>query len=229
MRGLVLSLAVLATVPQAFGADKAPETSRLTFVTEYIRQLAAIEDIRAAGEQEIEQGSRDDRFLIGIHNSTAMQLELRSQISMLQGMRLAPPFDELIPNLAAFDAHKIELHQGLIDISSNFIGGPKPGVDYSKLAAEVPKIRAGLEYVDHAIFEATPLVFAMLIDQREDSQHHASHLIITKAERTRLIESLTTRFGSKLDQKEQNYIVSAASVLKAYLLKDFKSSDETWN
>jgi hypothetical protein len=229
MHSFVLSLAVLATVPLAFGADKAPETPHLAFVTEYIRQLAEIEDVRAAGEQELKQGSKDDVFSIAIHNSTAIQLELRSQVRMLRGMRLDPPFETLISDMTKFYEDKIDGHQTLIDISSNFIGGPKPGVDYDKLAAEMPKVRAALEYLDRSIFQATPLVFATLIDQKPDSQNHVSHLIITKAERTRLLESLTTRFGSKLDQKGQNYIVSAASVLKAYLLKDFKSSDEPWN
>jgi hypothetical protein len=103
--------------------------------------------------------------------------------------------------LTAFDGDKIELHQRLIEISNNFVGGSKPGVDYDKLAAEMPKIRAKLEYVDRTIFEATPLVFATLIVQKPDSKNHVSHLIITKAERARLLESLTDRFGSKLDQK----------------------------
>lgn len=55
-----------------------------------------------------------------------------------------------------------------------------------------------------------------------------SHLIVTKAERKKLIEDLDRDFGKKLDQKDQNYIVGAASVLKAYFQKDFKCSDEPW-
>ena len=57
-------------------AQKHLETPHLAFVTEYIRQLAAIEDVRAAGEKELKQGSQDDMFAIAIHNSTAIQLEL---------------------------------------------------------------------------------------------------------------------------------------------------------
>ena len=116
----------------------------------------------------------------------------------------------------------------MIDISTAFVGGPKPGIDYDKMAAEMPKIRASLEFVDRALFEATPLVFSTLIDLRADSKNHASHLIITKAEKTKLLDDSATRFGSKLDQKEQNFTVSSASVLKAYLQKNFKCSDEPW-
>jgi hypothetical protein len=116
----------------------------------------------------------------------------------------------------------------MIDISSAFLVGPKPDVDYGKLAAEMPKIRAELEYIDHTLFDATALIFATLIDPKPDSKNHLSHLIITKAERAKLIDELTGAFGSKLDQKDQNFTVSAASVLKAYFLKDYKCSDQPW-
>jgi hypothetical protein len=124
------------------------------------------------------------------------------------------------------------------EISSAFIGGQKDGVDYSKLAAEMPEIRGELDFIDHSLFEATPSVFATLIDMKADSkgkeksycgEGHASHLIITKEEKAGLISKLNDSFGEKLDQKDQNYMVSAASVLKAYLNKDFKCSDEPWD
>jgi hypothetical protein len=213
---------------QSISAGKR-ETPHLEFVTEYIRQLAAIEDIREAGERELTGDSKTSSpFTAVIHNGTAMQLELRSQISMLQKMRLAAPFDTVIPLLAEFDKKKIDLYQRIVDISSVFLV-EKPGVDYAGLAAEMPKVRAGLEYIDRTIFEdVTPLVFATLLDQRPDSDNHVSHLIITKAESARLVESLNNRFGPKLDKKEPGYIVGSAAVLRTYLLDGHKSSDEPW-
>jgi hypothetical protein len=41
--------------------------------------------------------------------------------------------------------------------------GPKPGVDYTAMAAEAPKLSHERTY-RHALFEATPLIFATLID-----------------------------------------------------------------
>jgi hypothetical protein len=224
---MFVCVALAAMMPPAFGADK-PETPHLAFVTEYVRELGAIETIRAAGEQEQAAGKQDEAFSNAIHTCTAFQLELGSQIRILKDMLLKPPFDDLTKNLAGFYAQKMELYQSMIDISTAFMGGPKPGVDYDKMSAEMPKIRAALEFVDRAIFEATPLIFATLINQRADSKNHASHLIITKAERTKLLDDIAARFGSKLDQKGQNFTVSAASVLKGYLFKDFKCSDEPW-
>jgi hypothetical protein len=224
---LCFALTFATVVDPTFAADK-PETSHLAFVTEYIRELAATEDIRAAAEQEQKQATQDEMLPNAIHTSTRIQLELRSQIGMLKGMRLNPPFDAFIPDVMEFYKQKIVLHQRLIEISSAFIEGPKPGVDYGKLSVDVPKIRATLESIDESLLHLTPAIFATLIDVKPDSKNHASHLIITKAEREKLIGSLTDRFGSKLDQKDQNFTVSAASVLKAYLLKDYKCSDDPW-
>lgn len=208
-----------------------PETPHLEFVTEYIRELAEVERIRAAGEAENNQDKRDDKlpFASGIHTSTLFELELGSQVRMLKGMRLNAPFDFLIPNITAFYERKIVLWRRMREISSAFIGGPKDGVDYSKLAAEVPQIRGELEFIDKSLFEAAQGVFATLIDIKEDSKGHASHLIITKEQKATLISKLDDSFGAKMDQKDQNYTVSAASVLKAYLNKDFKCSDEPWD
>ena len=208
-----------------------PETPHLEFVTEYIRELAAVERIREVGQDENNQDKKDDKlpFASAIHTSTLFEFELGSQVKMLKGMRLNAPFAELIPNITAFYERKIVLWRRMREISSDFIGGPKDGVDYSKLAAEMPQIRGELDFIDQSLFEATPGLFAALIDMREDSKSHASHLTITKAEKASLISKLDDSFGAKLDQKDQNYTLSAASVLKAYLNKDFKCSDEPWD
>jgi hypothetical protein len=228
----VLLLLVFA-IPAFAAAQKAekpetPETPHLAFVTEYIRELAAMEDIRAAGEKDLKNGKKDEVFSTAVYTSTRMQLELRADVKMLSDMHLKDPFDFLIPTITAFYEQKIQLHQRLIDIGSPFLAGPKPGADYGKLAAEMPKIRATLDDIDHTLFQAAPSIFATLIDPKPDSKNHVSHLIVTKAERKELIEALDLHFGAKLDQKDQNYTVGAASVLKEYFLKGFKCSDEPW-
>ena len=206
---------------------RAEETSHLVFVTEYIRELSATEDARAAAEKDLAAASnQNEKLSDAIHSSTLIQLELRSQIGMLKPMHLAPPFDAIVPDIVSIDQQKIELHQTMIDIASAFLVGPKPGVDYGSMATQMPKIRALLEDMDHTLFKLAPLIFATLIDQHPDSQNHMSHLIITKSERDELVRDITTSFGAKLDQKDQDYTISAASVLKAYLLKDYKCADE---
>jgi hypothetical protein len=229
---IVLVLWAIGAVPQACAED----TSHLAFVTEYIRELAANENARANAERELNASkSSRDKLSSAIHSSTLIQLALRSQISMLKSMHLDPPldppFDNIIPTIIDWYEKKINSYQQIIDINSILLAGPQPGVDignYGKLAAEMPKIRALINYADESLFIATPLIFATLIDQKPDSKNHLSHLIITKEERAKLVHDLKAAFGKKLEQKEQNYGVSSASVLKAYLSKDYKCSDEPW-
>jgi hypothetical protein len=199
------------------------------FVTEYVRELAAVENIRANAEQETKGKSSADTFPDCIRNSERMQLELNSQIGIIKSYKLQAEFKELGPNIATFYNYKVQVWRQLSDGCSALMEGPKPNVDYGKIAANAPKLTAQLEYVDKSLYEATPLVFATLIDGKADPENHVSHLIITKAERDKLVSSIVSRFGKQLDGANQNYTVSAASVLKVYLTeKGYKCSDEPW-
>jgi hypothetical protein len=223
-----LMLVLVATGASAF-AGEVPETPHLAFVTEYMRELAAVENIRASAEKEQSHGTRDEKLLSAIHANTLFQLELRSQIGTLKRMHLNnAPYDQIIPDLIRLDEMRVGYYQRIIDITSEFLDGPKPGVDYGKMLAELPQIRAVLEDMDHTLFAPiSPLIFSTLIDTKADSRNHVSHLIITKAERTKLIDQLTGDFGTKLDQTNQNYTISSAQILKSFL-KEHKCSDEPW-
>jgi hypothetical protein len=80
-----------------------------------------------------------------------------------------------------------------------------------------------LDEIDHGLFEATPMIFVALIDQKPDSVNHVSHLVVTKSERDKLLNAITTVFGEKLNQNNQDYIIGS-SVIKACLLKGYKSN-----
>jgi len=218
---------VLGTLPSL--ADDKPETSHLVFVKEYIRELTAIENLRSSSEKQLDQSEDRESFSNAVYTFTTVQLELRSQIAVLKAMRLSAPYDDLIPRLISIYEEKITLYQRLIDISSEaLVDVPKPNVDYDKLAAEVPRLRAQMDNADHTLFYAIPLAFATLIDPMRDSYDHRSHLIITNAERDELIASLTGIFGAKLDQKAQNYTGGAAAVLLGGLRSGHKSADDPW-
>jgi len=183
------------------------QNAHLAFVSEYIRELGANESVRELSERELASEKDVNQLVAGIRGSTRIILELKSQISMLKGMHLNKPFEQLTDHIAAFYQQKIDLHNSFIQLSTELLSGPKPGVDYGALTAEAPKITAGLEYIDRSLFQATPLIFATLIDMKPDKQGHASRLIVTRAEREQLVRSLQTSFGKKLDQQHQNLIV----------------------
>jgi hypothetical protein len=210
--------------------EQRAETSHLAFVSEYVRELGENERTRALGEKEVgEQNADADKYVAMIRGSTRIIMELRSQIRMLKNMTLNKPYDTLPASIAEFYSQKINVHNQVIAMATAFLSGPQPGVDYSAMVAEAPKLTAMAEYIDRSLAETTPLIFATLIDEKPDKNGHMSRLSITRAERDALGRSLERSFGKKLDQANQNYIVSSASVLRHYLSKKgYKCSDDPW-
>jgi hypothetical protein len=204
----------------------AQENQRLAFVTEYIRGLGAIEEARALDEKEL---ATDPNPMAGaIRGSTRMVLELQTQIAMLKSLNLGDTnhSQELVGNIIEIDNQKISLWHRMGGIAGSLMAGPDPGTDYAKLSAEMPEINAQLEFLDKTLFQATPLVFAVLISPTPDKEGHMSRLIITKEERDHLIGSLNSYFGDKLHEDNQNYIVSSAQLLIEFFNKGYECTDE---
>jgi hypothetical protein len=226
LRGFILSSCfLLLSFPV-----QASETPPIQFAQEYIRELGVLEDLRseAAADMKEKSANKLQPFIIGIHSFTRMQNAIRTNVYVLKKMQLSPPNESDIKSLTDIYEVQIEIYRRMISISTEIISGPKPNVDYGALMADMPKLRADLEDTNQSLFQMANLVFAMLIDMRPDKNNHASHLVITRDERQALIDSLNRRFGSKLDKKDQNYIVSGAWLLRANLQKDFKCSDDPW-
>jgi hypothetical protein len=223
------AVAVLALLTSPTLAESS-ETPHLEFVKLYIEQLGAIEDIRDAAAKELNTDPITQRVADCVHTMTQYQLKLSTQISAMQDVHLNKPLDGLPSGLADYYKQKLDLYKQYGDACSAMMEGPKPGVDYRKIAASLPKINAVVEFIDEGIFKTAPAVFATLIQMKENSRGGADHLIITKAERDDLVHQIKLAFGDKLNQHDQNYIVSAASVLDVYLeKKGYKSSDEPWD
>jgi hypothetical protein len=227
----LVNIAVGQTKPTHPAHAAKPETPHLNVVKEYIRELGEAEDLKTNGEKELgEAKTPNEKLSAGIYYSKSSQLELRSEIRMLQSMHLNDPFDTLIPSLVAFYVDQIKLHQLLIDISDKFLAGPKDGVDYQALATKVPEIRAELDDSRKSVFQAAALVFMTLIDEKPDSQGHVSHLVITKAEKSDLQQQLEIMLKNEPDDKgNQDYYISAAMVLRSGLQKGHKCADEPWD
>jgi len=227
MRTAAFTLLLILSVALAPRAALAAETSHLEFVSEYIRELGADEDNRVQAVREIAEQNGDKNSAI-IRGSTRIILELTSEISILKGMTLNKPFDQLPNSIAAFYSQKIDAHHSMVTIATAFMSGPKSGVDYGAMAADAAKLRAMIEYIDSSLLKATPMIFATLIDERPDSEGHMSRLIITKAQRDDLVRSLQIRFDNKLDDdRQKNFTISSASVLRDYLSKKgYKCLDE---
>jgi hypothetical protein len=217
--------ATAAIFAMAGGVAHAQSSQNVRFVTEYIRQLGNAERIRSTADKEMQGNDVAAKMATCIRSSTAFQYELQTDIGMLKNIKLSSPFDRLVGAMISFYEHKSELYQEMSKGCEAMLAGPRPGVDYGAISANAPKLTATLEYVDKAMFDATPMVFASLIDPVPDSKNQMSKLIVTKAEREKLISDINLTFGNKLDKDDQNYTVATASVLRSYLLKNYTSSN----
>lgn len=135
MTKLIAAFALLLTAavaqPHKAALHKA-ETPHLVFVKEYVREMISDEDLKTSiGKELADAKSANEQLSTGIYFSKSVQLELRSQIGVLKGMRLNAPYDDLTADLIALYLQEIGLHQKLIDLNTSFMEGPKPGVDYS--------------------------------------------------------------------------------------------------
>ena len=164
-----------------------------------------------------------------IRGSARIKLELSRNIGAFKAMKVEPPFDGLLQNVVSWYQHKIELHDNLIEIASKFTSGtPQPGVDYAKLTAAMPQITANMEYIDKALYDLTPMFCLLLIDRKPDSKGLVSHLVITTEQRRQLVKRIDSFFGTRLSDKNRNYTIDSAAIIKEFLLGNRKSADDPW-
>jgi hypothetical protein len=138
MRSLPALFALLLWYP---ATASAAETSRLAFVTEYVRELGVNEEIRALAAKEIAEPT--DKNAAMIRGSTRIVLELTAQIGMLKGMNLNEPFDKLPGDIAEFYDQKIMVHKLRP-------GGPKPFAGCSVFDFRTTKMPECILHVDRA-------------------------------------------------------------------------------
>jgi hypothetical protein len=221
----LLSGVVAISLPAFIGAAYAQETSHYEVVAEYIRQLGAINSIQETMVRELSEATNPPD---GIPYRTKLQQELRTGINAFKAMKLAPPHGALFFLVINFYEQKIRLHDALHNVASQtIVESPNSAFNNAKLAASAPKLTADLENIDKALFDATPLFFALLLDQEPDKQGHVSRLVITKAQRSQLVDKIDGLFGKSLNDKDQSYATRTASLLKLDLLKeDYKNADE---
>ncbi len=208
-------------------------TKPYDFVSEIIKELANNETIKMVGAEELKEATASGNGMqimsAMIRQGTRQNLELRANIYALRGMHLKEPSDRSPKMFADLYQQKIELYEMMSDIAEKFMSGPKPGVDFGNLAAQMPKITAMLEQNDNALIKISPLAFAALVEMKEDSQGHVNHLVISKKDRQKLLSELKRHFGERMKLKNQDGLVSSASVLTSYLEnKGFKNAEDPY-
>jgi hypothetical protein len=215
--------AVLALLPATSWAS-----DTYAFVNEYVRGLAAQENIRAEADRDMNK-SQDHNLAGCVRSTEAFKLELSSDSELMRSFKLDGQFAQLPSQIADMYGLKLEQYRQLGDDCSLMLAGPKPGFDYGTMMAETPKITARIQFIDKTIFDAAaPLVFLSLIDlNRRSGPDTTDHLKITKAQRDTLIHNIEGSFGKELNAKGATYTVQSAGVVYDQLTNEkWKSADD---
>lgn len=228
-RQTLVALLLLATAPPAASGDRegySPDRE-VQFVSEYIRALSESESIRADAEQDLKTANTpQERFSSCVH-TTQLQMHAMATAANLAALyKLGGDAKETPGLLAKYYATKGEMFNSLSNMCQTMLQGPKPGVDYGKIAVGMPKLRADMEYLDKSLLLMSVMVFDVLINPAPDKAGHMSRLIVTKRERDDLVHQISISF-KRLDAKDANYTVSAAALLWEYLArKGYRCADE---
>jgi hypothetical protein len=123
---------------------------------------------------------------------------------------------------------RIVLVHEMNQMSKTLLAGPAPNVNYGKLTARAPEITAQVEQIDKIIFTISKAMFFALVDEdRVGGDGKLHRLILTKKDRTGMVQLIDKISGSTLEDKNASHIVSSAWVIKYGLTRPhYKAADE---
>jgi hypothetical protein len=208
-------------------AAEAGAHREVQFVSDYIRALSETENIHADAERDLKTANNpQEKFSSCVHTTELQTLVMADAANMAATYKLTGESKEAPSLLVKYYATKGEMFNSLGDMCATMLQGPKPGVDYGKVAVGMPKLRADMEHTDKNLLLMAVLVFNVLISPTPDKQGHMSRLIVTRKERDQLVHQINTGFRN-LDAKNANYTVSSAAILRDYLArKGYKCTDD---
>jgi len=97
--GIFRVVIVFVTACLFIDSSYAQQSEPLQFVSEFVREMDAMENIRSMIERELNEKVANP-LVVGISSSTRVQLELRTSIAMLGNFKLPGQFSDLPMNLA---------------------------------------------------------------------------------------------------------------------------------
>jgi hypothetical protein len=147
---------------------------------------------------------------------------------MLSDIHIDERCGGFVDGLKQINEHRISIHQEMIQIATQFLNGPKPGVEYGNLLARTPQLTAENDSLDELLFKIASAVFLCLVDDtRTNAKGNLEYLILTRSERDQMRNRIRSIFGANLDTKDQKYVVSAGWVMNQGLsMTKYKAVDE---
>jgi hypothetical protein len=192
----------------------AQKCARIALAQEFVRELEILQE--SAKQELAEDSSGPGKLATSIQVRTRMLFEMNDSINRLSMINVDAKWAEFRDALKKLHRERIVLLHEMNQMSKTLLAGAEPDVNYGKLTAPVPEITA------QAMF------FALVDDDRVDRGGKLHHLLLTKKERTSMVQQIDKMFGPKtLEDKNSSHIVAAAWVIKYGLTRpQYKAADE---
>jgi hypothetical protein len=175
-----------------------------------------------------EDGSTPGKLMTGIRVGSRTLFEMKDSINRLGMIKVDARWAEFRDMLKLLHQQRIEIVQEMNQMSKTLLAGPEPGINYGKLTARAPELTAQTEELDKSIFTMAQAIFFALVDNaRVGADGKMHHLLLTKKDRTSMVQLIDKIFGSILEDKNASRIVSSAWVIKYGLTRPhYKAADE---
>jgi hypothetical protein len=239
LRIAVILIAISAVPVAAKTADAASCVSvqsqpsqncaRIALAREFVRELEILYRLQETAKKEFaEDSSGPGRLMTGIRVGTRTIFEMNESINRLNLIEVDAEWATFRDFLKHFHQERIVSVQEMNRGAKTLLAGPEPGVNYGKLAARAPELAAQMEEIDKNIFTiAQAIFFALVDDARVGADGNLHHLILTKKDRTSMVQLIDKIFGPTLEDENASRIVSAAWVIKVGLTRShYKAADE---
>ncbi|PWT82907.1 MAG: hypothetical protein C5B58_07430 [Acidobacteria bacterium] len=221
------SCASLRSEPLAGNPQKA---ARIALTQEFVRELEVLYRLQETAKKEFaEANSTDGKLMTSIRVGTRTLFELNECIGRLNRINVDAQWARFRNHLKELHGERMALVQEMNAIGKALLSGPEPGINYGKLTARGPELTARVEQIDKLIFTMAEVVFLALVDDtRVGADGNLHHLLLTKKERTSMVQLIDKIFGPKaLEDKNANHIVSSAWIIKYGLTQpQYKAADE---
>ena len=199
------------------------KTARIALAQEFVRELEVLYRLQETAKKEFAEHSSGAGKL-----TTDTLFEMNDSINRLSMINVDARWAEFRDALKKLHRERIVLVHEMNQMSKTLLAGPEPDVNYGKLTARGPEITAQVEQIDKIIFTISKAMFYALVDDdRAGADGKLHHLILTKKDRTSMVQLIDKTFGPTLEDKNASYIVSSAWAIKYGLTRpNYKAADE---
>lgn len=231
----ILKLFFLASVSSLYAAIAHAEISadqvrqRTEVVQIYLDELKDLTDIGTKTQTDMQSArTSEDKMRENIRSSTRIIHEMESINIRLEALKLEPPFDTISSSLHDLNESRILLNQELVQGAKFALTADEGDLKkMNALAARAPELQADMENINRTIFKFGVGVATALIDTSlKNSEGKYYRLILTGAQRAKMIAEIEHLFGKELDKDDKSFYAGGADLIRMQLRNSvYQSAD----